>query len=231
MEGGLFIAERNRGNGMEKKNDENKTQRKGHFRMVPQTPKQIKQNIILAIGLVFIAVGIILGACNFSAAESANLRPAIIVILVGALFLFFGLGFLRNSFIVFIGFMIFLLGIPVLLSTLEIIQLSPFKMVPYAMMSAGISLFLVGLYKFRRVRSSYTFISATLLVLGVFFWLFSTGILKFSLTTFVSRWLPLLILVLGVALVAVFYVQQILKKDFPYFEDEKDEILDEDSEK
>ena len=210
--------------------EENKNEKKKiHLKFIPQTPKRIKQNIILALGLIFVAVGIIFTATNYSSAESVNMLPAIFTIFIGALFLFFGMGFLQSSFMIFIGLMIFLLGIPFLLKVLEIIRLEPMRMIPYAMICAGISLFVAGLYKFRRIRSSYIFTSSMLIVLGIFFWLFSSGVLKLSLTTFVSRWLPLLVLFLGVILVVVFYVQQIRKKDFPYLQDEKDDSLDDGS--
>ena len=209
--------------------NKNKEPKKEIFRLLPQTPKRIKQNILLALGLIFIIVGIILTACNYSSVESANLKPSVITILAGAMFLFLGMGIIQSSFVIFCGLMIFLIGIPMLLNALEIVHISVLRMLPYSMICAGTSLFLTGVYKFRKVKASFFFPSVLLIVLGVFLLLFALGILRFSLATFVSRWLPLLILVVGVGLVAVFYVQRIMKKDFPYFDEEKDDVLDEES--
>lgn len=214
---------------MEENERKDKDKKKAFFKMVPQTSKRIKQNIMLAVGLVFIVVGVIVTAFSYSSAESFKFKPSILAILLGAVFLFFGMGLLQSSFVIFVGLMISLLGVPFFLAGLEIIEIIPIRMIPYAMICAGGSLFISGMYKFHKPRPSYIFPSAMLIILGIFFWLFSAGILSFSLTTFTSRWLPLMVLILGIGLVAVFYVQQIMKKDFPYMEEEKDESLEDDS--
>lgn len=212
------------------KENKNKTVRESLFK-IPQTPQRIRQNIWFAVGLVFLIVGTVLTAIFYGSAEEVNLGPFCVLIFIGALFLFFGMGFVRSSVMVFFGVMFFLIGVPILLRAVAIINISNFQMIPYAMICAGFALFVAGLYKARKIRSSYIFPAAALVVLGSFFLLFSTGILHFSLTTFVSRWFPLLLLLLGVTLVVVFYVQQIMKKNFPYIDEDHDgSLCDEENE-
>lgn len=189
---------------------------------------RMKQNLGLAFGLIFLTTGIILTAKYYSVAETVNLMRSSVFIFVGVLCLFFGLGFVHNSVMVFFGMMLLFLGVPVLLKNLEILDISYFQFIPYGMICAGVSLFLAGIYKAKKIRSSYIFPAIVLTALGVFFLLFATGVLHFSLTTFVSRWFPLLLLLFGVVLVVIFFVQQVMKKDFPYItEDGNEDLVDE----
>ena len=91
----------------------------------------------------------------------------------------------------------------------------------------GISLMPAGIYNFKRLRSIYLFPAITMILLGVFFMLFSLDIVKMSFAEFFINWWPLLLLIAGVLLVGIFFVQQILKKDFPYMEDDSLEDGDE----
>lgn len=188
--------------------------------------KKILQIASLGLGLIFMSAGAIIMAINFSTLETFDLRPSCFTIFIGGLFLFFGLGFVHNSLMIFFGVMIFTLGIPMLLRSLEILPITNFQMIPYAMICAGLGLFVAGLYRMRKIRSSYIFPSLGLVLIGLFFLLFSSGLLKLSLTSFLSRWYPLILLAGGGTLVVIFYIQQIKKKDFPYIDSEKDESLD-----
>jgi FtsH-binding integral membrane protein len=97
---------------------------------------------------------------------------------------------------------------------------------PVMVIAAGISLVPAGLYKLRRMKSIYLFPAISLIVLGIFFSLFSFHILKVSLSTFIHQWWPLFFVIIGVILVVLYFIQQIRRKDFPYMDD--DSLMEDD---
>jgi len=95
---------------------------------------------------------------------------------------FFGAG----SFLVFAG-IVLLLG-------------SPRQVWPLFLAAAGLAWLAFGLWRYRRVRASSLVPSIIMFGLGLFFSLFSLGIVTMRLSSFLAIWWPGLIILGGIAL-------------------------------
>lgn len=181
---------------------------------------QAKMNIMLALGLCLVLLGIFfLVAVSTTAVRVIAVRPAILLG-IGVVCLFLSLAFMQNSLLIFAGLFCLLCGICTLLIDTKIISYTLRELWPTIMINMGLALFPAGLYKLKRVRTIYLFPAIMMVVLGAFFLLFSLRVVHLSLASFVSRWWPVVLLGGGIALVVIFLVQQANSKHFPYMEDD-----------
>ena len=150
----------------------------------------------------------------------------IVNIVLGALLLFLGLGPFSNWFLILAGLFVLQLGFLLLLVDLHVIPYTMRQAWPILVSAAGIALVPAGLYRLKRMRSIYLFPAILLILLGIFFSLFSFRILNVSLSLFMHRWWPILIVFTGAILVALYFIQQVRKKDFPYMDD--DSLMEDD---
>ncbi|MBP5358622.1 MAG: hypothetical protein J6Y69_05490 [Treponema sp.] len=174
----------------------------------------------LVLGIILVIAGIFLMAQHsFTSDESITLRVKINII-AGAVFLFLGLGPFSNWFLILVGLFMLQMGFLFLLVDLHVIPFTMRQMWPVLVSAAGIALVPAGLYKLKRMKSIYLFPAILLILLGVFFSLFSFRILNGSLSLFMHQWWPILIVITGVILVVLYFIQQVRKKDFPYMDDD-----------
>lgn len=178
------------------------------------------KTIALVLGIVLVIAGIFLMATHsFASGETITTR-VIVNIIVGALFLFLGLGPFSNWLLILLGLFFLQMGLLFLLIDLHVIPYTIRQTWPIMVIAAGISLVPAGLYKLRRMKSIYLFPAISLIALGIFFSLFSFHILEVSLSTFIHQWWPLFFVIIGVILVVLYFIQQIRRKDFPYMDDD-----------
>lgn len=195
-------------------------ERKHGFIKLYRTKNRKEENALLALGLLLVLVGLfIFVGKQESAVKVFALRP-VILLGMGILLLFVSLALTGSSLSLFFGLLFLLMGSVLLLMDSGILPYGFSRMWPTIMISAALALFPAGLYKARRVRTVYLFPAIMMLVLGIVFLLFSLHVIPVSFRAVVSRCWPLLIMVSGVTVVAMFYVQQLHAKDFPYLEDD-----------
>lgn len=174
----------------------------------------------LVLGIILVIAGIFLMAQHsFTSEESITMRVKVNII-AGAVFLFLGLGPFSNWFLILLGLFTLQMGFLFLLTDLHVIPFTMRQTWPILVSAAGISLVPAGLYKLKRMKSIYLFPAILLILLGVFFSLFSFRILNVSLSLFMHQWWPILIVITGVILVVLYFIQQVRKKDFPYMDDD-----------
>ena len=174
----------------------------------------------LVLGIILVIAGIFLMAQHsFTSEESITMRVKVNII-AGAVFLFLGLGPFSNWFLILVGLFTLQMGFLFLLVDLHVTPYTMRQMWPILVCAAGISLVPAGLYKLKRMKSIYLFPAILLILLGVFFSLFSFRILNGSLSLFMHQWWPILIVITGVILVVLYFIQQVRKKDFPYMDDD-----------
>ena len=87
---------------------------------------------------------------------------------------------------------------------------------PVDVILSGLCLVATGLFKNHRLRTRYLFPGVGLCLMGTVFLLFSADIVKVSFYSVFRRWWPLLLVVLGLALVVLFACQQRADIPFPY---------------
>lgn len=206
--------------------EEKKAPEKRKFIKIPQTKSSVKQNFMLAAGLILVLVGILYCVKTFSAtARIFALRP-IFFLVIGALFLFLAFAFTGNSVFVFFGIFSILSGIVFILIDTGITNLRLSELWPAFVIASGIALFPAGFYKMRRVRTVYLFPAITLGVLGILFLMFSLHVIRLPFSHFIAHVWPVMILFFGIMLVFLYLWQQHNNKNFPFFVD--DSIDDDD---
>ncbi|MBO7639577.1 MAG: hypothetical protein J6S91_11435 [Treponema sp.] len=184
------------------------------------------KTIALVLGIILVIAGIFLMATHSFTSEGTISVRVIVNIVLGALLLFLGLGPFSNWFLILAGLFILQLGFLLLLVDLHVIPYTMRQAWPILVSAAGISLVPAGLYRLKRMRSIYLFPAILLILLGVFFSLFSFRILHVSLSLFMHQWWPALMVVTGLVLVVLYFIQQVRKKDFPYMDD--DSLMEDD---
>lgn len=184
------------------------------------------KTIALVLGIILVIAGIFLMATHSFTSEGTISVRVIVNIVLGALLLFLGLGPFSNWFLILAGLFILQLGFLLLLVDLRVIPYTMRQAWPILVSAAGISLVPAGLYRLKRMRSIYLFPAILLILLGVFFSLFSFRILHVSLSLFMHQWWPALMVVTGLVLVVLYFIQQVRKKDFPYMDD--DSLMEDD---
>jgi len=190
------------------------------FIKLPQTKYRKEANFILAVGLLLVFIGLfVLVGNQEKATKIFALRP-VLSLSSGIILLFIALALTGESFSVFLGCFFVLMGVVFLLVDSHIIPYSFSEMWPTIMIASGLALFPAGLYRAKRIRTVYLFPAIMLVLLGICFLLFSLQVFPIPFRVFVSRFWPLLIIICGLGLVVMFFVQQVNSKTFPYMEDD-----------
>ena len=91
---------------------------------------------------------------------------------------------------------------------------------PVFVIIAGLIVFGADLFIFRRIRTSFLFPSVMLVILGSGFLVFSTDLFHVSFRKIISVFWPVVLIVFGIFLLAVYEIQRINYKKFPYMQDD-----------
>jgi len=144
--------------------------------------------VLVGIGLLFETTGVL---------RSAQWAGPLLVLAVGGILFYLALVQGRSG--VFFGAgMFFILSSPVLLLAASGAGIA--KTWPLLMVAAGVGWSAYGFWRWKRPRVNFLVPSAIIVTLGLFFALFSFGIIKTRLSTFISDWWPLVFILGGVAL-------------------------------
>ncbi len=190
------------------------------FIKLPQTKYRKEANFILAVGLLLVFIGLFVLVGNQEKATKIFAFRPVLSLSSGIILLFIALALTGESFSVFLGCFFVLMGVVFLLVDSHIIPYSFSEMWPTIMIASGLALFPAGLYRAKRIRTVYLFPAIMLVLLGICFLLFSLRVFPIPFRVFVSRFWPLLIIICGLGLVVMFFVQQVNSKTFPYMEDD-----------
>jgi len=197
--------------------DENKKPSGGRS---SQKKLPLKAHIVLSAGLLLIVAGLFLMVNNSDNATRVFVLRPVLILLVGLLFLYFGIAFTSSSSLLFFGvFFVFVGGVFLLMDT-GVIRYSLKEIWPTIVIGSGLALFPAGLYRLRRIRTVYLFPAIMLVGFGIVFLLFSMHVFPFTFGEFITKWWPLFIMLGGASLVITFFVQQANGKNFPYMEDD-----------
>ena len=130
-----------------------------------------------------------------------------ILILSGIYLLYRGYILPSHEGAVFIGFFLLLGGLTLVMLNTVMSWAVLGRMWPLFMMVLAVALFFYGLQKCKDYRAAYTVPAIGLFLLASFFLLFSLEIIETSFDRFISRWWPLTLIFLGLAVM----LQNILK--------------------
>lgn len=185
-------------------------------------------NVLLAAGVILILAGLLL-ISRFSAGFGAEVPSAsIAVMILGAVIFYIAMTLIHWAFFFFLGLLVFLLGLCMTFVFTNVLPFGPEHLWPIAVLLSGLCLILTCFFKHRKLRGVYLFPALLIEVLGAVFLLFSLNIIKVSLSVFMAKWGPLVMVLAGACLVGVFFWQRNFNDFFPYDKDELSGLTDED---
>lgn len=126
----------------------------------------------------------------------------------------------KNTLIIAFGFMLIFDGLLFGLINSPYCSMGIKGLWPLLFILAGLSFFASDFYIFKRLRTVFLFPSVMLIVLGVFFLMFSLHVIPVSFKQFVVISWPYWLIVLGLILVLVYGMQRIKDRKFPYMQDD-----------
>ena len=201
--------------------DKGKNNKKPLFFKIPQNKYTLKANIYLAIGFVFVVSGVFLLVASFVEPDKVFTIRAFVALCAGAVLLFFAFAFTESGAFMFTGLVSVIFGVLSLLIDSSLISLTLKELWPILVIGCGVALIPSGLYTQRRIRSIYLFPAIMIICLGVIFLLFSLNVIKESFAGFMAKWWPVAFILGGIAIIAVFLVQQSkYNKIIPYMKDD-----------
>ena len=178
--------------------------------------KNIKINIVLVIGLLLIFTGILLLTGYFAKnPQSIFLFRGVILFILGAFILFVELLNSSKTWLMFISMVLMLISVIIGMIDVGFLPYSVKNIWPSFIIIFGFGLILFSLYKDKKIKAIYLIPALTIIFFGVFFMLFSIGIIKTSFVSIASKLWPLLFVLCGGALVTSYFIQHhnLIKQD------------------
>ena len=185
-------------------------------------------NALLAAGVILIIVGLLL-ISRLSAGWGSEIPAFSIAIMVfGAAVFYVAMTLIHWAVFFFTGLFVFCMGLCMTFIFTNVLPFTTEHLWHICVILCGICLILTCVFKHRKIRGVYLFPSLLIEVLGIAFLLFSLDVIKISLSLFVAKWGPLMLILAGAALVGVFFWQRNFNEFFPYDKDELSDLTDED---
>ena len=171
--------------------------------------KNIKINIVLIIGLFLIFAGILLLTSYFAKnPQSVHLFRGVILFLVGAILLFLELMKSKKSWLMLVSVSLMLISVVIGMIDVGFLPFGLSNLWPIFVIIFGFSLILFSFYKFKQMKAVYFVPALVIIFFGIFFMLFSLGIIKVSFVSVASKLWPLLLVLCGGILITIFFCQQ-----------------------
>lgn len=184
-------------------------------------------NALLAAGVILILAGLFL-ISYFSAGLGAEIPAGpIAVMIIGAVIFYLAMTVLHWAVLFFLGLLLFCAGLCATFVFSNVLPFGPEHLWPIIVILSGICLVLTCVFKHHKVRGVYVVPAVLIEVLGIVFLLFSMEIISMSFTTFVVKWIPLILILFGAVLVGIFLWQRNFDSFFPYDKDELSDFTDE----
>ncbi len=162
-------------------------------------------NKYLVIGVLITCGGVFTLLWTLGFLPKITVLWPFISILIGLSFLYAVYFRGKNAIYITFGMILFLLGIFFLLVNTIISEQNLTKIWPGFMLIAGISLVPYAFrLKKRRAQIAITIPALSLIMLSIFFFLFSLNLTSSSLSEFVTEWWPVLIIILGGSFIIVY---------------------------
>jgi hypothetical protein len=182
---------------------------------------------LLGAGIASVTAGLILFTAAFAEVELgySTIIPAILITVCG--FVLYK-AFIRRlkSWVVFLGLYGSMAGLLLLAAESKIFSYKFLEIWPLFVLFCGVCLIAAGFYGKRRLGISYMAPAILMLVLGIFFLLFSTDIIQVTLSAFVVRWLPVGLILVGIVLVVLFFFRAEIARVTTMLQDDADDSDD-----
>lgn len=180
-------------------------------------------NFILFISLaIFISVFIFVARMPDEPSALFTSTFPIIQFLIGIFAIFVSIKVTKKAYQLFLSILFMILGIFQFLLVNNFVSYSLGQLWPCICFFSGISLIISGYWKYKKVMLAYLIPSFTIIVMGIWFFLFSLKIIKQPISFVVSSFGPVFIVLLVVLLIGFFYLQKKYKELVILEEDDED---------
>lgn len=189
--------------------------------------KKIKKEyrLLLAFGILLLLTGTVLQICSITGYTiNRYIVSTCVSILAGGFLLYFAFIHNHSFWCFFLGFAFAFCGIFLLMLCEDLTKLQLKDLWPVFVIIAGITTFLSALFSKRKITFSVIIPSLVLILLGIFFLLFSLHVIKISFRFFAAIWWPAILILAGAILLGIFLYFQSGKRTVPIeISDDNDE--------
>lgn len=198
--------------------------------MPMNTEKNIKSIYVLIIFGILLAIGCTTIVIISPVSKSVNILNLIFIIVqagIGLATAIIAKKFTKKFFHYFMG-LLYLSWSLIYLVTYTLFDFMFKEMWPLLGMSAGLLWFVAGMWKYKVLKFGYLIPSVTLFGMGLWYSLFSFGLIKLSFKTVASTLGPLFMLLIAVFLIVFFFLQQ-KHKELVFSDEETGVFADEEA--
>lgn len=173
-------------------------------------------NSILALGMLFIFLGVLLTLAFLgSSPDFATWSIPVVIFLAGLVDLYIYIAFSRSSFKLFLGLGLTFFGIFSLLLACKLFPSGLESLWPVYALLTGLALAIAGRTTGKRFTLNYDFPALVLLGLGIVFLLFSFDVIKIPLRSLAVFIYPGILILAGAFLVILFFHRKALLDILP----------------
>ena len=194
------------------------------------TGKNIKSIYVLIVFGILLAIGCTTIAIISPVSKSVNILNFIFIVVqagIGLATALIAKKFTKKFFDYFMG-LLYLSWSVIYLITYTFFGLEFKVMWPLLGVSAGLLWFIAGRWKYKVLKFGYLIPSVTLFGMGLWYSLFSFGLIKLSFKTVASTLGPLFMLLIAVFLIVFFFLQQ-KHKELVFSDEETGVFADEEA--
>lgn len=166
-------------------------------------------NLLLASGLICIAGGVFLLLCMF-AGESLTtpILVPVFVLIAGVIMAIYAFIRYKTVWTVFFGYFLTASSFFIMICGSDMTAHSMNELWPVLAIICGVAFCAAGITARHKILLSNAIFSMVMVLMGVFFLLFSMDVITVPFRTFASRWWPLLLIAFGLLLIIVFIYKQ-----------------------
>ncbi len=167
-------------------------------------------NKFLVFGVLFTLVGAVLLLRSLGFLPRLAALWPLLLIVSGMLLLYLVFVVKRGpESYVFLGLILGLGGVVLFLMNTVLTTVGMERIWPIFMTITGLSLFMYGMQKHGDARISLTIPGAAIVILSFVFLPFSLELMKQSFVRFVTEWWPILFIILGIVLIAIYVARDL----------------------
>lgn len=179
------------------------------------------QNILLALGLFLFLTGIVMALLPpVMQIETYHFALNCAFVVITAALVYFSI-LSQNAVVFYISVNFCLLSLAYLLLNARLGDVNLKQVWPIIVIVFGITLLPVGRFHYKKFRTFYVIPSASLTVLGAFFFLFTFKIIDMPLRVFFASFMPFFFIIGGIALIILYYVRLKAKDMFPTIQEDE----------
>ena len=170
-------------------------------------------NLFLFLSLaIFISVFVYVAKMPGEPSSLFTSTFPILQVIIGLFAIFVSVKVTKKAYQLFMSILFLILGVFQFVLINRLVSYSFGQLWPCVCFFSGISLIISGYWKYKKVLIAYLIPSFTIIVMGIWFFLFSLKIIKQPMSFIVSSFGPVFMVLLVVLLIGFFYLQKKYKE-------------------